>query len=186
MRYRPEEYITSSDEEFEAIPGPIIVPVRNPPRRGRKSSTLPEFKGLRVRIVLARDPDYNPRKAPQINSAQDVYNLMKPHADEVVENIWVLILNASHRVIGVYEVVRGQIDAVTVTPADILRAVLAAGARAFILVHNHPSGAAEPSGSDKMLTSRVKQAAEMIGIAMLDHVIIGYGEITSFADKGWL
>jgi DNA repair protein RadC len=185
MRYKPEEYIAETDEEFESLPGPIIAPTQNP-RRGRKSSPLPEYKGLRVKISLVRDPDYNPREAPKIDSAQDVYNLMKPHQDEVVENIWVLILNTGHRVLGIYEVVRGQVDAVNVTPADILRAVLAAGARAFILVHNHPSGAAEPSSSDKMLTSRVKQAAELIGVAMLDHVVIGYGEITSFSEKGWM
>jgi len=59
-------------------------------------------------------------------------------------------------------------------------------AAAVILAHNHPSGVAEPSGADRHLTERLRQALDLIEVRVLDHLVIGEGQPASFAERGWL
>ena len=63
---------------------------------------------------------------------------------------------------------------------------LAKNAAALIFAHNHPSGIAEASQADKSITDRLVKALSLLDIRVLDHIIIGDGEFTSFAEKGWL
>lgn len=182
MKYKPIEMIAGSDAEFDRLPPAGGTARRNPPRKKREV----EFKGLQIKIALVRDPDYSASVKVLIRHSDDVYDLLRPLRDEVVETFWVLVLNSAMRVLGVCEIARGQVDQVTVTPADILRPVLAAGAMRFAIAHNHPSGEPVPSRADKELTERVKRAAEVLGMQMLDHVIIGDGGHLSFAAQGIL
>jgi len=191
-KFRPIEVVARSRSEFEALPrhGGIILwdphydekPRRNPPRKPRE----PEFRGLKVRLVLVHDPDYDASARVQISNAVDVFELMKSLQDEGNETFWVVVLNTKLRVQGVCEVARGQVDQVLVTPADILRPVLAAGANRCIIVHNHPSGEPSPSQDDRSVTDRVAKAAKLLGMELLDHIIIAREGFVSFKDLGML
>jgi DNA repair protein RadC len=97
-----------------------------------------------------------------------------------------LFLDSRHRVIGFDEMFQGTIDAASVYPREIVRRALARNAAAVILVHNHPSGVAEPSDADRRLTTRLRDALALVDVRVLDHFIVGDGVVTSFAESGLL
>lgn len=82
-------------------------------------------------------------------------------------------------------IARGESDSVRVQPRDVLRPVLIERAAAFILVHNHPSGDATPSDADRAFTDQIVAGAEILGLGLVDHVVIGRPGYFSFADEGW-
>lgn len=97
-----------------------------------------------------------------------------------------LLLDNRHRVIAFEELFRGTIDAASVYPREVVKLALARNAAALIVAHNHPSGVAEPSRADENLTRRLKEALALVDIRLLDHFVIGDGEIVSFAERGLL
>lgn len=97
-----------------------------------------------------------------------------------------MFLDARHRLIRFDEIFFGTIDAATVYPREIVRRALQLNAAAVILAHNHPSGIAEPSQADVVLTQRLKDALSLIDTRVLDHFVIGDCEAVSFAERGLL
>jgi len=97
-----------------------------------------------------------------------------------------LFLDNRNRVIAFEELFRGTINGASVHPREVVRRTLEHNAAALILSHNHPSGVAEPSHSDRQLTERLKQALELVDVRVLDHIVVGDGEQVSFAERGWL
>ena len=81
---------------------------------------------------------------------------------------------------------QGSIDSTSVYPRQVVRRALAHNAAAVIFCHNHPSGVAEPSQADRILTHHLKEALELIDVRVLDHFIVGEGEPLSMAEYGWL
>ena len=104
--------------------------------------------------------------------------------DRYFEVFCCLYLDNRHRVIAFEELFSGTIDGASVYPREIVRRVLYHNAAAVIFAHNHPSGVAEPSTADKTLTQRLKEALSSIDVRVLDHLIIGDGHVTSFAERG--
>ena len=102
------------------------------------------------------------------------------------EVFFVLFLDNQHRLIKTEEMFLGTINSANVYPREIIKTALYCNAAALILAHNHPSGIAEPSASDKHITEKIKSAAEFMEIRVLDHFIIGKGAYFSFAEQGWL
>ena len=97
-----------------------------------------------------------------------------------------LYLDNRHRVIRFEELFRGTIDGASVHPREVVRAALSHNGAAVIFAHNHPSGVAEPSDADRRLTVRLKDALALVDIRVLDHFVVGDGEVASFAERGWL
>jgi DNA repair protein RadC len=97
-----------------------------------------------------------------------------------------LHLDNRHRVIAFEELFRGTIDGASVPPREVVRQALKHNAAALIFAHNHPSGVAEPSDADRRLTTRLKDALALVDIRVLDHFVVGDGEVSSFAERGWL
>ncbi|HXH03878.1 MAG TPA: DNA repair protein RadC [Candidatus Competibacteraceae bacterium] len=97
-----------------------------------------------------------------------------------------LFLDAKHRVIAYEELFHGTIDGAAVHPRRVVKRALQHNAAAVILAHNHPSGVAEPSQADRDITERLRQALGLIDVRVLDHVVVGDGEVVSFAARGWL
>ena len=95
-----------------------------------------------------------------------------------------LFLDNRHRVIAFDEVFRGTIDGASVHPRDVVKLALARNAAAVILAHNHPSGIAEPSQADEMITGRLRDALALVDIRVLDHIVVGDGACVSFAERG--
>lgn len=97
-----------------------------------------------------------------------------------------LYLDNRHRVIAFEELFRGTLDGASVHPREVVKQALAHNAAALIFAHNHPSGVAEPSGADRLLTRRLREALDLVEIRVLDHFVVGDGYGVSFAERGWL
>lgn len=104
---------------------------------------------------------------------------------EIAEVCGALYLSAANEVLCYCELSRGTLDAAPLHPRDVLRGALVTNAAAVIVGHNHPSGAVRPSAEDLALTSRLTAAAEVFGVSLLDHVIVGRGgAYFSFKESG--
>ncbi len=97
-----------------------------------------------------------------------------------------LFLDSKHRVLAFEVLFHGSIDSASVYPRQVVKRSLAHNAAALILTHNHPSGVAEPSQADRILTKRLQDALALIDVRVLDHFIVGDGEPLSMAELGWL
>ena len=95
-----------------------------------------------------------------------------------------LFLDNRHRVIHFEEMFRGTIDGASVYPREVVKRALQLNAAAVILAHNHPSGVAEPSQADRNITRRLAEALALVDIRVLDHIVVGDGELVSFAERG--
>jgi DNA repair protein RadC len=102
---------------------------------------------------------------------------------EVFVCIW---LDAQHRVIACDEPFRGTLTQTSVYPREIVKAALSKNAAAVIFAHNHPSGAAQPSQADELLTRNLKEALALVDIKVLDHFIVAGAQAISFAERGLL
>lgn len=106
--------------------------------------------------------------------------------DKHREEFYVLFLDNQHRVISGEVLFQGTIDAASVYPREVVKRALEHNSAALILAHNHPSGVAEPSQSDRRITRRITDALALVDIRVLDHFVVGDGEIVSFAERGWI
>jgi DNA repair protein RadC len=95
-------------------------------------------------------------------------------------------LDNRHRLIAFDELFRGTIDGASVHPREVVKQALARNAAAVILVHNHPSGVAEASQADQLITQRLRAALQLVDIRMLDHLIVADNSCLSFAERGLL
>lgn len=100
------------------------------------------------------------------------------------EGFVALWLDAQHRLIAGMELFRGTLTQTSVYPREVVKKGLALNAAAVIFAHNHPSGVAEPSQSDRMLTEALKQALSLVDIRVLDHFIVADTTVMSFAERG--
>ena len=99
------------------------------------------------------------------------------------EELHVLALDGRHRLIARFAAARGALNVVHVSPRDVYRRLLREGAAACIVAHNHPSGDPSPSPDDGELTQRLRAAGDLVGIAMLDHLVIANEGFYSFAEE---
>lgn len=102
------------------------------------------------------------------------------------ETFAVLLLDTRHRLIDYVELFRGTIDKASVHPREVVKLALARNAAALVLAHPHPSGAAEPSQADELITRRLKEALALVDVRLLDHIIVAGGEAISFCERGLL
>lgn len=98
----------------------------------------------------------------------------------------VLFLSSQNHLLAYEELFFGSVSGASVYPREVVKKSLALNASALILCHNHPSGIAEPSNSDKRITERLVQALNLVDIRVLDHMIVGDSEVVSFAEQGLL
>jgi DNA repair protein RadC len=164
-----------------------FVEIESNPRRAKPTTVqmpLGPYEDLSVRVALVRHPEYGKHKAVRISSSKDVYKLVKSMEVLPQESLYVLLLNARNKVIGITEVARGTSTRTIIDPSDVFRAAIVANAPSIVIVHNHPSGEVEPSAEDIALVRSIKKAGDMLGIKILDSVIIGDGEYVSMADRG--
>ena len=118
------------------------------------------------------------------NSVRDLLRLQLATLDR--EAFTVLWLDNQHRLIAHDTLFLGTINSITVHPREVVKSGLKNNAAAAGLAHNHPSGEAEPSQADRLITERLKQALELGDIRLLDHLVVGGMDIVAFAERGWL
>ena len=97
-----------------------------------------------------------------------------------------IFLDSQNRLLAADELFRGTLAQTSVYPREVVKAALARNAAAMIFAHNHPSGVAEPSRADELLTQALKQALALVDIRTLDHFVVADGGLTSFAERGLL
>ena len=157
--------------------------------------------------LLVRDVagDYRPANADEVMQAAQRVLLKQLHACEALtspelvrdflrvklgtlehEVFAALMLDAQHRLIEYVELFRGTVAQNSVYPREVVKESLARNAAALILVHNHPSGVAEPSRADELLTRALKAALELVDVRVLDHLIVAGRDILTFSERGLL
>jgi len=132
------------------------------------------------RHLEARLPRGEPLQSPRDTLAF----LQASLRDRPYEVFCCLFLDNRHRVLAFEELFRGTLNGTAVYPREIVKRAMALNAAAVILVHNHPSGVAEPSRADEVLTERLKEALSLIEVRVLDHIVVGDGEAVSFSERG--
>ena len=98
----------------------------------------------------------------------------------------VVFLDKRHRLISYQEMFQGTIDGASVYPREVVKEALRQNAAAVILAHPHPSGVAEPSQADELITRRLRDALDLVDIRVLDHIIVAGGDCISLAERGVL
>lgn len=121
----------------------------------------------------------------KIISSADAYRIIRPELDDLVhEEFYVLILNRSNVVVKKEQVSRGGMSSTIVDPKIVFKVAVNHAASGIILAHNHPSGSVKPSEHDIRLTKKLREGANILDIALLDHIIVGANTYFSFADEG--
>ena len=122
-----------------------------------------------------------------LSSPRAVRDLLRLRLAGLPHEVFVCLqLDAQHRVIAFDELFRGTLTQTSVYPREVVKAALRANAAAVIFAHNHPSGVAEPSHADEILTRSLKSALALVDVQVLDHFIVAGTRIMSFAERGLL
>ncbi|HVB32637.1 MAG TPA: DNA repair protein RadC [Gemmatimonadaceae bacterium] len=122
-----------------------------------------------------------------VRSPRDVVALFAPRLEDLpVEEFHVAVLDSQHRLERDVTITRGILNSSLVHPREVFREAIAERAASVILVHNHPSGDPMPSPDDRVVTDQLVAAGRLLDIPVHDHVIIGRGRYTSFAEAGLL
>ncbi|AUP79126.1 JAB domain-containing protein [Flavivirga eckloniae] len=121
-----------------------------------------------------------------IKSSRDIDTFLRKTIDlEIVdlkEVFWVILLNNSHKILGLSEIGVGDAKGVIVNTIEIFQLAIKTNATSIVICHNHPSGKLVASRQDKSITQKIKQAAELFSIKLLDHIIITSEHYYSFSD----
>ena len=144
-----------------------------------------EYAVPRYRVTLVRENRAVPPSSPLTTSVAAAAVLRPLFAGLDREQFLVCGLDAKHGIIGVNLVSIGSLTLAIVHPREVFKPLILMNAAAWIGAHNHPSCDVTPSEEDRVLTSRLKQAADLLGIRLLDHLILTDERYYSFADQGW-
>lgn len=190
------ELVVEADENIDdlrAHPNPAAkkkAPAKK--RRRRKDWELDEaalewygdWHTLLVRTALIRAKGYELSDLPTIGGPWDVL----PHITHLkhlnYEMVLTFCVNARNSVLGIHEAAKGGLHGASLTPKDVLIAPLLTGASGFLMVHNHPSGDPNPSRDDFAMTKALDEAASIVGLSLLDHIVIAAEGYKSLRDLG--
>lgn len=137
----------------------------------------------RVRVSLVRERADHPYS---MRNGTDVAELVRVFLrDDPRERFVVVYLDGRNKPIAVHDAHIGSACATTVHPREVFGPALALSAVSIVVAHNHPSGDPTPSGEDKATTDRLREAGELLGIPLLDHVVLGAARYYSFATEGY-
>ena len=139
---------------------------------------------LAVRYDVETRPE-GPEDLPVISCPEDVRRLLGPEmAPLAQEQLRVLLLNTRNQVMGQRVIYQGNVNSSMIRPAEVLRPAVMEAVPSIIISHNHPSGDPTPSPEDAAITRELAQAAKLLGIELLDHVVIGGEKFVSLKERG--
>lgn len=174
------EQMVSEVREREAVYGetPDLDSVLNkmtPARKKLAEASIELYKRLHLGKVESK----------QVNTSEKVFREMQPVIGDIPnEECWVIFLNQSSRIIRKLRISSGGYTFTAVDVRIVIREALLAKATSFILCHNHPSGNLKPSREDDRLTNQIKEAAALLNILLLDHLIVTSDTFYSYAEEG--
>ena len=164
---------------------------------GKKSiDSLCSFKGIgdakAITIVAAlelgkrrKEADVFSKKA--VTTSNDAFEYFVPLIGDLMhEEFWIMLLDRGNKIQDSFRISQGGISGTVIDVRIILKPAIEKQSSSIILCHNHPSGTLQPSQADRQITSKIKDAAKLMDISVLDHVIIGQNKYFSFADEGIL
>ena len=163
--------------------------------RGRASHILEEARAaygagwdaIRAVHVLMEQAFLESPRAESINTPVRAAAFLKARLAGIGHEVFsVLFLDAQQRLIGFEELFRGTLTQTSVYPREVVRRALALNCASVILSHNHPSGVAQPSRADQILTRELQAALKLIDVQVLDHIIVAAGASVSMAELGLL
>lgn len=137
-----------------------------------------------ARTILVKEKGVN-YESTKMNGPEEISLMLKTllHMDELAEeHVYMIALNASCRILGMFLISKGTISTSLVSPREVFLRAALIGAVQIILVHNHPSGSPVPSECDMELTKRLKAGGELLNICLADHIIIGENSYLSFKE----
>jgi len=143
---------------------------------------------IKAAIELGRRAMVGPlEERPRVDSPAAAANLLMPEMITLKrEELRVILLDTRNRVMGVRTIYQGSLNTAVARISEIYRPAIVNDAAAIILAHNHPSGTPDPSPEDVNITREVAQAGDMLSIALLDHIIIGWHRFVSLKERGLL
>ncbi len=177
------ELLSLADNNLNAL-GKLSIPDITKIRGigNARAITIAAALELGRRRKLAESPELF-----QIKCSKDVHDVLSPLLSDLPhEEFWVLFLNRSNRVIGRMRLSQGGISGTVTDVRMVMKKAIEYLASGIIICHNHPSGNLNPSESDARITTKIKEAGNMIDIQLLDHIIIADNDYYSFADNGLL
>lgn len=148
-----------------------------------KTITMKRIKPVYDNVTLCCEDQVKYRAGERFTAPRQIFDWMKSLQDETKESFITLHLDGKNKVLCMEVVSIGSLNQAIVHPREVFKTALLSNAAAMILIHNHPSGDPEPSKEDREITRRLKEAGEILGIKILDHVIIG-DSYCSFAERG--
>ena len=151
----------------------------------RQPNPRHEYAVPRYRVTLVRENRALPPSL-SLNTSVAAAAVLRPlFARLDREHFLVCGLDAKHVIIGINVVSIGSLNMAIVHPREVFKPLILMNAAAWICAHNHPSDDVSPSQEDRVLTSRLRQGADLLGITLLDHLILTDERCFSFADQGW-
>ena len=148
-------------------------------------SNLSLLGELAVRYEVATHPERPKGELPAISSPDDVRRLLGPEMSALAqEQLRVLLLDTRNNVVGQRVIYQGNINSSVVRPAEVLRPAVVEAVPSIIVSHNHPSADPTPSPEDVAITRELAQAAKLLGIDLLDHIVIGGDRFVSLKERG--
>ncbi len=127
------------------------------------------------------------RRDTLLNSPDKVRAFLRLQLAHLPHEVFLaLFLDAQNRLLAAEEMFRGTLTQTSVYPREVVKRALAHNAAAVVFAHNHPSGVAEPSRADELLTRALRDALNLVDVRVLDHLIVGHGNVSSFAERGLL
>lgn len=137
-----------------------------------------------LREIVRRFQKENTNKVTVIHTPKDVFNYMADMQYLNQEQFKIVMLNTKNKILGQRIISQGTLNMTPVSPREIFNVAIKNMVASIVLVHNHPSGDSHPSEEDIKMTETIVNAGKIIGIAVLDHIIVGKNEYCSFKEKG--
>lgn len=151
----------------------------------RQSNPKSRYGVPRYRVMLVREGRAIPA-AETIQTSEGAALLFRPlFAGLDREQFLICGLDAKHGLIGINVVSIGSLTLAIVHPREVFKPLILMNAGAWLCAHNHPSGDTTPSPEDRVLTKRLREAGDLFGIPLLDHLVLAEERYFSFADQGW-
>jgi DNA repair protein RadC len=141
----------------------------------------------RYRIMLVKEPEAVFTSYPRYANSRELFEAFREEFTTLDREFFFMItLDSKNRTIGYHTISMGSLSSSVVHPREEFKPAILENSAAIIFLHNHPSGDPAPSREDRECTNRLAQAAKILGIRVLDHIIFGETEYFSFADAGIL
>ncbi len=173
------DLFSSFNSQGSAVPAPLLV---RDHAGDYRPATADEVLLAAQRVLAAQV-----RGADLMDSPAAVREFLRMRLGALPHEVFAVIhLDAQLRVLDYVEMFRGTVSQTSVYPREIVKEVLARNTAFVLLVHNHPSGAAEPSRADELLTRTLKDALALVDVRVIDHLIVAGPTVVSFAELGLL